>query len=72
MHRTERFMATAGPRVVASSNRVFIRDLLRVELFLGAVSRWREAGGNVFWLSSRCFYCIVDGRLAVICEDEFV
>jgi hypothetical protein len=31
---------------------------------------WREAGGNVFWLSSRCFYCICDGRLAVVCETN--
>ena len=39
MHRTERFMAaTAGPRAVASSNRVFIGDLRQVDVFLGAVS----------------------------------
>src|ERR1700751_1657831 len=31
----------------------------------GAVLRPQEVGGNVFRLSSRCFYCIVDGRLAV-------
>ena len=34
MHRTERFTAAAaGPRAVASSNRVFIRDLPRVDVF---------------------------------------
>jgi hypothetical protein len=34
--------------------------------FPGATSGRREAGGNAYWLSSRCFYCIVNGRLAVI------
>ena len=72
MHRIESFMAAAGPRAVASSNRVFTGDPGGLIFFLGAVSGWREADGNAFWLSSRCFYCIVDGRLAVICEDEFV
>jgi hypothetical protein len=61
----------AGPRAVASSNRSF-ETSRGLTFFLNAVSGWREAGGNVFWLSSRCFYCIVDGRLVVICEDEFV
>jgi hypothetical protein len=32
----------------------------------GATSGWREVGGNAYWLSSRCFYCIVNGCLAVI------
>ena len=47
MHRTERFTAAAaGPRAVASSNRVFIRDLLRVDVFpwcsIGIARGWRK------------------------------
>jgi hypothetical protein len=59
-------MAAAKPRIVAPSNRVFNGDLLRVDVLPGATSRWREADGNAYWLSSRCFYCIVNARLAVI------
>ena len=71
VHRTERVMAAAGPRVVASSNRGSSFEIsCGLTFFLGVVSGWRETGGNVFWLSSRCFYCIFDGRLAVVCETN--